>query len=352
MMSPIVVVFECHILLASFDLSGSRPAVICCISQMSSSLAEYTSKLGVAENKALRTRLILHRGWHEKENSNASSATRPLENTRNAYLAGATIGATYVECDVWSTQCGEMVLSHDETFATMAKDSSDMRAKKLISEQQWSDLSDLQLIDGSKPVLLKTVLEDLSGTGTKLAIELKQPQPAVPLANFLQENVDLVDSVGFIMGFAFESIEQFYHAYKFECGAAVAGPTPFPLLWLLCNPHPGWEAYKCDNTGGLTFFDSQRQTITECLHSQNLLDRFLAIHASLNIQYNRDVSTMDVDNIRSDLASLKGCDVSSVFLAMWSDRGIDPEWDSCTELTKWSKHLNALNTDLPEGFFQ
>ena len=67
----------------------------------------------------LSKKIVSHRGWHR---INHSDKTKPMENTRNAYLEAAALLIPYAECDVWMTKDGHLVLSHNKCMSNVAAD--------------------------------------------------------------------------------------------------------------------------------------------------------------------------------------------------------------------------------------
>lgn len=279
----------------------------------------------------------MHRGWHRLDNSDTS---RPLENTRKAYIDSSTLGAGYAECDVWSTKDGEMMLSHDKNLVAMAQNEDDPLATALISDLTWKQIEAFPLKDGSTPVRLDTVLEDLSGTGTRLVIELKSSSPAKPLATFLAARRDLVPAVGFVMSFSLASVEQF---------VASNPPKEVRVLWLVDNPSIPYDE-EVKNEGEQTF-DYTAETLTAFLSRLKLTKRMQQLQCGLYMQYNPGLTPSHLENIRMELQNLYGTGAPKPFIGIWSDVGLDPDMDSAAGFSKWLPVVDALNTDMPDSFW-
>lgn len=334
----------------------------------------------VAETRVLihdhnvHTKMCLHRGWH------SSDGKRPLENTRRSYQLAAQVGAAFAECDVWFTKDGVIVLSHDFNFKRLAADEADSRATKPISELLWDEVSSLVLKDGSNPVMLSMVLEDLVGTHTKLAIEMKVvfdcccmcnlttmvlqvSSPAKPLALFLRENTHLICAIGFIMSFSFNAVGIFHTQW----GNMPAGATSMPrILWLVDHPsEPYLEEHK--NEGETTFaYDKQR--LNTFLKEHGLATQFAAIRCGIYLQYNPAMTIEHLAEIREDLQEVhtntKNAleeqppsppatppQAAAVFLGVWSDASLDPDFDRLSSFQKYASYCDCINTDMPNSFW-
>jgi glycerophosphoryl diester phosphodiesterase len=290
----------------------------------------------------IHEKLVLHRGWHSDD------GTRPLENTRLAYQKAADTGAGFAECDVWFTKDGVLVLSHDSNFKRLAADETDRRATEPISELLWEEVCSLELKDGSCPVMLSTVLQDLAGTSTKLAVELKLSSPAKPLAEFLKSNSQLVDAIGFVMSFSFNAIEDFH--------ANMASASCVPrILWLV--DHPSTPYLDQDKNEGETTFDYDKQRLGAFLKSKDLLARFASVGCGLYMQYNPVLTLAHLSETRAELHAIHGdennadANTEGVFLGVWSDASLDPAFDQLVQFQQWGPSVDAMNTDMPVSFW-
>ena len=290
------------------------------------------------ENSHLLSKLVLHRGWHRIHKSDAS---KPLENTRAAYQLAAAIGAPYAECDVWSTQDSEVVLSHNASYLSYAADPSDPRATNAIASQHWHELANLPLLDGSTPVLLTTVLQDLLGSKTKLVVELKIRGPVCSLAQMLAKHPELRERVGAIISFNIDTLVHFHEEFR------LLSADHIQLCWLLDNPSVVYGPENLDD--GETLFDYGIESLAQFADKQGVREKLASIKAGVNIQYNRQLTPAIVQGIRADLCAITGLD--RVFVAMWSDVRLDPEFDCVASLRLWLEHLDAAGSDLPADFW-
>eukprot|EP00977_Amphora_coffeiformis_P011610 scaffold2782_cov182-Amphora_coffeaeformis.AAC.40 len=287
-----------------------------------------------------RRKIALHRGWHRLSNDDES---RPLENTRKAYIQAAELEAAYAECDVWATSDGQMVLSHERSFQSMVADhfskSNHKDVTTPINQLTWDKIKDFELLDGSKPVLLSTVLSDLKGTNTRLALELKESSLALPLAKYLMRNPDLVSAIGFIMGFAVDTVLIFRGAVN---NHPILGNIK--VLWLVDNPSvPYLEQEKNE---GETTFNYLDTTLTDFMQSQPDTNLLLSVgFHGLYIQYRSGLTLSHLVSMRQELSILTGVPPDQVFIGIWSDTGLDPDFDTPESLAKWAAVSDGLNTD-------
>jgi glycerophosphoryl diester phosphodiesterase len=302
--------------------------------QVSGELESFRKKLKVVPE--LKSKLVLHRGWHSLTPGDVS---RPLENTRQAYIDAARLGAAFAECDVWNTQDGRMVLCHDATLEGMLPGGHDTRlATTPLAELQWAEIENVILSDGSSPVLLETVLADLHGTGTRLVIELKSPGPATALASFLARSGWARSAVAWIMSFSFDALERF-----------VASCEDVPrTLWLLDNPSVPYA--DSDKHNGETTFNLLEESFPQFLVRIGMTERFEMIGCGLYLQYRRGLVPSHIDTLRADIAcEMPGCDK---FIGLWTDASLDPDFDKATTIRDWLHAADALNTDLPRTFWE
>lgn len=285
----------------------------------------------------LQRRLVLHRGWHRLEQE--STHDRPLENTRKAFQDAAALGTAYAECDVWSTQDGQMVLSHDFCLRAMAEDPETDMAKKPICNMPWEAVSQVPLADGSTPVLLKTVLQDLLATNTRLVIELKTSLCAQPLGDFLKENGELVVAVGFVVSFSLQTLEMVHDAMS-------KSERSVSLVWLVDNPRVPYDPEVCNE--GETTFDPSAESLSTFLDRNDLSERVQKLGCGLSVQYNPSLTVSSLQTLRQQLTDLCG---KGSRLGLWGDRSLDPQADSITHLAELLPLLDCVNSDLPDGFF-
>lgn len=291
-----------------------------------------------ANSGELRGKVVLHRGWHRLQKCDTS---RPLENTRQAYLDAARLGVAYAECDVWATKDGVVVLSHDFNFKWGAPCDQNESAVLPISDLTWENLFDLELLDGSKPVKLETVLEDLRESSTRLVIEIKTPSLAASLGAFMVERRDLLSSVAWVMSFSFSALEQFCQGGGQQAGVST--------MWLLDN------ADYLDKHEGETTFDYSNEDLSQLLLRHELVERIQGLQCGLYIQYRASLRLEVFSQIRKDLMdTLQGkpdSKVPSPLLGLWTDIDLDAEFDKADTLMKWGLYADAVNTDLPSHFW-
>jgi glycerophosphoryl diester phosphodiesterase len=279
-------------------------------------------------NKSIwTTKIVLHRGWHRENNNDQ---TKPLENTRQAYILAAKLNVAYAECDVWETSDGKMVLCHSSSFKEMVKPNylNNANAIKPINTLSWNDIKVFELLDGSNPVLLSTVMTDLKETNTRLAIDLKCSNLAKPLALFLFRYPELISTIGFIMGFALDS------------GALFRENLPdITFLWLVDNPSSPYNVE--DILEGETTFNYLEQSVGDFLKNKPAFNAFDGMY----IQYRPGLTSDHVLSMRLRLADILGRHPTDVFIGLWSDSGLDPEFDFPGNLQKWESLFDAINTD-------
>jgi len=285
----------------------------------------------------LQRRLVLHRGWHRLEQE--STQGRPLENTRKAFQDATFMGTAYAECDVWVTQDGEMVLSHDFCLRAMAKYPEADMAKKPICDMPWDVVMQVPLADDSTPVLLETVLHDLLPTSTRLVIEMKTSLCAQPLGDFLTRSCELVEAVGFLLSFSLETLEIVHAAMS---NTAIC----LPLVWLVDNPRVPYDPE--DYCEGETTFDPCAESLSTFLDRNGLSERVRKLGCGLSVQYNPSLTVASLQALRQQMTNL--CSEGSL-LHLWSDRDLDPEADCVMHLTELLPVLDCANSDLPDGFF-
>jgi len=287
-----------------------------------------------------QSKVVLHRGWHRLSNDDQ---TRPLENTRAAYIQAAQLNAAYAECDVWATRDGKMVLCHGSTFESMV--SSDYypedtrKISKQIEELDWEEIKEFKLHDGSRPVLLSTVLDDLMGTNTRLAVELKCSRLALPLAKYLLQTPELASAIGFVMGFSADSVVILRGVL---CNHAAL--SKMRVLWLVDNPTVPYLTE--DKNEGETTFNFLEHNVTQFLQAQSSYQSLLTVgFHGIYIQYRPGLTPSHISSMRQELSTLIGSALSDIFVGIWSDGGLDPEFDTPASLVRWTEIADGVNTD-------
>jgi len=300
-------------------------------------------------NEALRNKLVLHRGWHSLD---ATYKSRPLENTRQAYLDGVKAGALFAECDVWVTKDNILVLSHDSTFASMAAEPEHHLAVSPIAELEWSDVSQLKLKDGSAPVRLDRVLEDLCGTQMRLVIELKTFDAATQLGYHLAKRPELVKSVAWVMSFSLITLERFAESGGTQMGCR--------SVWILDNPVEAYDDKYIDE--GETTFPCSSEGFRAFLERVGVKELFQRLQCGLYLQYNPCVTPWLLSEVRAEMISLlsqvapgpspkSSRDATQAFLGLWSDVQLDASFDRADVLAQWVDVVDVINTDMPSNFW-
>jgi len=289
-----------------------------------------------AEN--LRQKLVSHRGWHRLRDDDDQ---RPLENTRQAYLDARDLGVPFSECDVWNTKDNQIVLSHDAILGRVAQFEESSLATTPLSELQWDDLRTCKLKDGSHPVLLSTVLQDLCSTGAKLLIEMKCSDVGKPLGEFIASNLHLVSSIACVISFSIRALEEFHDAYSsYIADKGQTDDAQISLLWLVDNPS---TPYDYLNEGELTF-DYTQESITDFVSKNDVCERVKYLRCGLHMQYNPALKPSHLRAVRKSLATIHG-EHRPVMLGLWSDAELDPDFDSPSSLLEVANEVEFLNTD-------
>lgn len=311
-------------------------------------LKSVKTALCIAENELLRSKLVMHRGWHRMP-WDSKSNDRPIENTRQAYLDSVTLGMKYAECDVRATKDGVIVLCHNENFSSLAIDETAVEAVTNVKDLCWKDIESLKLKDGSTPTLLATVLEDLKGTETSLIVELKALNGAEHLAKFLSSNISLLPAVGAVMSFNFLTIEAFNHYFLVEDRKAVITRN-FPVVWIVGSLTEDVDPDE-DLAEGEARFDIKSESFETFLSYHSFTERFTRMNAGVYLQYYTAMTAASIESVASSLTGLLGCDRKDVFMGIWSDRILSARYDNRIHLSELSRAVDVLNTDLPSNFF-
>eukprot|EP00049_Salpingoeca_infusionum_P002364 m.56034 g.56034 ORF g.56034 m.56034 type:complete len:313 (+) comp11536_c0_seq1:179-1117(+) len=283
-------------------------------------------------------RITLHRGWHRMS---ASDVSRPLENTRQAFLQATQLGAAFAECDVWVTSDNYLVLCHNSTLASMAEDDTNPLASTPIIELTWDQVQTITLKDGSTPALLSTVLRDMIGARTKMAVELKCPHSGATLALLLEEEPELIASVGFVMSFAQDNVISFRGCVQHH---AVLGNIP--TLWLTRSPSP--PDYVDTNVEGETCFELLDLNVTTFLQQQPFYETIMSVgFHGMYIQYMPGLTRAHILAMKQELSTLLQLPLAQVFVGVWSSARRNPEFDTPESLMYYTAAANGVNTDCP-----
>ena len=96
--------------------------------------------------------------------------------------------------------------------------------------------------------------------------------------------------------------------------------------------------------------DNHKETgIIEFFQKKGILQLFSEVCTGLNIQYNANLTENRVLRMNMELGFLFG--EEKFFLAMWSSRSKDEEFDSAKNLLKWLELFDGVNTDFPNNFW-
>jgi glycerophosphoryl diester phosphodiesterase len=191
---------------------------------MDSAVESFTQRL--QHYPELQEKLVLHRGWHRLEHEDES---RPVENTRDAYLKASSMDVKFAECDIYATLDDELVLLHNPTAkAHIKEDERSELADVPVSEQTFTQIQKLRLEDGSSIPLVQDVLQDLlASKQTKLVVELKCNRSGPLFAKLLHNSRHLIPAVGLVFSFLPQAIVSFAH--EFESSNDI---PRLPLAWL------------------------------------------------------------------------------------------------------------------------
>jgi hypothetical protein len=290
---------------------------------------------------ALRSKLVLHRGWHRIDDSYNQ---RPFENTRQAYIDSARAGLLFAECDVWVTNDDILLLNHDSSFAKNAASIDDPRATRPILEQNWNELSTLQLSDGSTPVSLDAVLRDLASTECRLVVELKTSSAAVPLGTYLAKSPRLAKCVAWIMSFSLLTLEC--------CMDAGARQVGCHSVWLLGNPRIPYQEEDLDE--GEMSFDCGLESFSSFLIRVEKMQQFQRVSCGVYLQYNPNTTPAHFLKAKVEMSELRSdCQNAAIapMLGIWNDAGLDAQFDCVEHAILWAGVVDAINTDMPRTFW-
>lgn len=308
-------------------------------------LEQCKSMLEHESNLTLRKKLIAHRGWHR---SRAAPRDRPLENTRQAFLDVVSLGMNFAECDVWNTSDGEVLLGHNWNMKAMMEDPTDPIAGEAIADLEWAEVRDIKLRGGATPVLLKTVLEDLHGTGTRLLVELKTLGAAAHTAEMLNHSPHLKGSIECVISFSLLTLETFHDALDAK---------DVKVTWVVDNPRIPYDPKGLDE--GETTFDYCNETLEMFFTRLELIERMKRLKCGLHVQYTSGLTQEHICAWRSELSGLyreDGGDACAVdcknFIGIWNDADLDPVFDRAATFAKWLPAVSGFNTDLPSVFFE
>jgi glycerophosphoryl diester phosphodiesterase len=280
-------------------------------------------------------KLVLHRGFSRWS---LDDHTRPVQNTRKAFLGAADMGVAFAECDVWSTLDGKVITWHDSSIGAGAANKHDDLATTPIEKCLWDDLKQLKLRDGSNPALLETVLCDLSESGdTKLVIELKNSRPAVHVAEMLRNaGGPVVASAAWLMSFSLDALKIFKTASE---------GTQVPVVWLLDNS----DYEETMKEEGETTFRYEFETLSQLLDRTGTRELFRELKCGLYLQYRPKLTLERLASLKEELAA--EVPDGNNFIGLWTDEK-DASFDKVDTMCDWVDVADAINTDLRNSFFE
>ena len=150
-------------------------------------------------------------------------------------------------------------------------------------------------------------------------------------------NPDLVSSVGFVMGFAVDTVLIFRGVTRQH---PILGQMK--VLWLVDNPSvPYLEQEKNE---GETTFNYLDTSLTDFMQSQPDINLLLSVgFHGMYVQYREGLTFSQLASMRRELSILTG--LNKVFMGIWSDPGLDPDFDTPESLAQWAALSDGLNTD-------
>lgn len=167
-----------------------------------------------------RSKLVLHRGFHNKNDC----ISRPLENTLDAYETAWIAGFKLCECDIGVTTDGTLFLCHDDTLSRLSAQQCE-ESRIRVSELALRNLKRVTFKNGARCTTLDSVLrvardsspldldankENMSDAG-KLVVEIKHTpkETALALVDYLYKVPDLYKQVHIVMSFSLSGIRTY-----------------------------------------------------------------------------------------------------------------------------------------------
>ena len=145
-------------------------------------------------------------------------------------------------------------------------------ARVALRNLPWSEISALQLPDGSSPPQLTDVFESIGPSSMTLYVELKSQEAAAQLAQTLKQKPQLLLEHNLIfISFSLTSLKIMRQCLQHAASVAV----PLRLLWLVDNPRIPYPPESLDD--GELQFDICSQSFEEFLDSHNLRAEFLEV---------------------------------------------------------------------------
>ncbi len=151
-----------------------------------------------------------------------------------------------------------------------------------LSDLLWSEISEIELPDGSNPPLLSSVIDSLSSSTMTFYVELKSQESAALLAQTLKHDPRLLLQMRLIfISFCLNSLNILRQAFQLQPAVQLR------LLWLVDNPCIPYPPESLDE-GELTF-DICRCSFEEFLDANDLRELFLEVSPEgLGIQFVKD----------------------------------------------------------------
>lgn len=292
--------------------------------------------------RGLQEKLVLHRGWHRLEHGDES---RPVENTKDAYLNASSIGVKFAECDIHATLDDELVLLHNPTAkAHIREDERSELDDVPVSELTYAQIQKIRLEDGSSIPLVQDVLEVLlASKQTKLVVELKCNRSGPLFAKLLHNCRHLIPAVGLVFSFMPQAIVSFAHEYE-----STKELPRLPLAWLTEASY-----YNCATMRLPRLFqDENNYPLKYCenMALSEFLEKMKVHEIGMYIEYHKLLTPQNLKDLREDYKAVTMN--SSMVLGIWSSRKTDADFDTVHKLSNLAPYVDMINTDFPTNFFE
>lgn len=127
---------------------------------------------GVRDRRILRTDTVPFRAYAHR-----GGAQEAPENSLSAFRRATALGFTYLETDVRPSRDGVAVLHHDARLDRTTDGQGPVR------QRTWRELAGVRLSDGTAPLRLEELLEEVPGA--RLNIDVKEAGSVVAVADAL-----------------------------------------------------------------------------------------------------------------------------------------------------------------------
>jgi len=146
-----------------------------------------------------------------------------------------------------------------------------------------------------------------------------------------------------VLSFSLSALELFSVALS-----TVADATKPIVVWLLDNPS---TPYGDDVNEGEITFDYLSESFADFLTRTDLNERVKNLKCGLYLQYNPGLTPEHINAVRSELGAVCKESAGDRFLGVWSDASLDPAFDRAAGLSALLPVVDAVNTDLPDDFW-